>query len=278
MSFLRWFSKKPTPVNHLAVVGAARSSTGQSATALVPQASKSARPALDAGAASSPVIEEYKVKRHARREQLYVAIRESMTRAGMLSASYKFKVLSLDQNGNQFLVMMDVAQELGASAAKLSQTEEALVHTAKAVYAITVTAVYWRVDRKAAADPVASPVAAVSARQAAALPVAAPAVVDDFEKTQANPPVVDAKRRHDSLLEEEVAAFKRALAAAPGTRVAAVTANTAVTAVALPVADAASKARNGSQSYTLMTGFEDTEIPDSPAMPALSATQYGELN
>jgi hypothetical protein len=275
MSFLRWFSKKPTPVNHLAVVGAARSSTGQSATALVPQASKSARPALDAGAASSPVIEEYRVKRHARREQLYVAIRESMTRAGMLSASYRFKVLSLDQNGNQFLVMMDVAQELGASAAKLSQTEEALVHTAKAVYAITVTAVYWRVDRKAAADPVASPVAAVSARQAAAVPVAAPAVVDDFEKTQANPPVVDVKRRHDSLLEEEVAAFKRALAAAPGTRVAAVT---SVTAIALPVADAASKARNGSQSYTLMTGFEDTEIPDSPAMPALSATQYGELN
>lgn len=275
MSFLRWFSKKPTPVNHLAVVGAARSSTGQPATALVSQASKSARPALNAGAASSPVIEEYKVKRHARREQLYVAIRESMTRAGMLSASYKFKVLSLDQNGNQFLVMMDVAQELGASAAKLSQTEEALVHTAKAVYAITVTAVYWRVDRKSAADPVALPVAAVSARQAAAVPVAAPAVVDDFEKTQANPPVVDAKRRHDSLLEEEVAAFKRALAAAPGTRVAAVT---AVTAITLPVADAASKARNGSQSYTLMTGFEDTEIPDSPAMPALSATQYGELN
>ncbi len=272
MSFLRWFSKKPTPVNHLAVVGAARSSTGQLATVLVSQASKSARPALNSGAASSPVIEEYKVKRHARREQLYVTIRESMTRAGMLSASYKFKVLSLDQNGNQFLVMMDVAQELGASAEKLSQTEEALVHTAKAVYAITVTAVYWRVDRKSAANPVASLVNSVSARQAAALPVAAPAVADDFEKRQANPPVVDAKHRHDSLLEEEVAAFKRSLAAAPGTRVA------AVTAIALPVADAASKARNASRPYTLMTGFEDTEIPDSPAMPALSATQYGELN
>jgi hypothetical protein len=30
-------------------------------------------------------------------EELYVAIRESMTRSGVLSSSFKFKVLSLDQ-------------------------------------------------------------------------------------------------------------------------------------------------------------------------------------
>ena len=42
------------------------------------------------GTPNQPLGVERKVKRHARREQLYGAIRESMTRAGMLSASYKF--------------------------------------------------------------------------------------------------------------------------------------------------------------------------------------------
>ena len=42
----------------------------------------------------------------ARREMLYVVIRESMMRAGILSAAYKFKVLSLDRKGRRFLVMM----------------------------------------------------------------------------------------------------------------------------------------------------------------------------
>ena len=45
--------------------------------------------------------EDRKAHRHARREKLYVAIRESMTRGGVLASSYKFKVLSLDQRGRQ---------------------------------------------------------------------------------------------------------------------------------------------------------------------------------
>ena len=49
----------------------------------------------------------------ARREMLYVVIRESMMRAGILSAAYKFKVLSLDRKGRRFLVMMDVARDAG---------------------------------------------------------------------------------------------------------------------------------------------------------------------
>lgn len=57
--------------------------------------------------------EHSRLKRHARREQLYVGIREAMTRAGVLSASYKFKVLSLDQPGDKFMVMMDLAKGFG---------------------------------------------------------------------------------------------------------------------------------------------------------------------
>src|SRR5687767_10939492 len=48
-----------------------------------------------------------KSERMARRELLYTVVRESMTKAGVLSSGYKFKVLSLDARGRQFLVMVD---------------------------------------------------------------------------------------------------------------------------------------------------------------------------
>ncbi len=67
-----------------------------------------------------------------------------MVRAGVLSASYKFKVLSLDQRGSQFLVMMDLAREFGGDTARLSEIEALIAQTAKSRYDIAVTAVYWR--------------------------------------------------------------------------------------------------------------------------------------
>ena len=53
-----------------------------------------------------------KQERLERRELLYAVVREAMVRAGVLSSSYKFKVLSLDQRGRQFLVMVDLAEAL----------------------------------------------------------------------------------------------------------------------------------------------------------------------
>jgi hypothetical protein len=44
-----------------------------------------------------------------RREMLYAVVREAMVRAGVLSSTYKFKVLSLDPRGRQFMVMVDLA-------------------------------------------------------------------------------------------------------------------------------------------------------------------------
>jgi hypothetical protein len=292
MSFFSWFSKKPTPPTNLISEGSARTNSGTSAAVVMPQVLPATVPPL----ASGPLSADRKVKRHARREQLYVAIRESMTRAGMLSASYKFKVLSLDQNGNQFLVMMDVDQELATSAEKLSQTEEILMQTAKAGYGIIVSAVYWRLDRK---TPITLAMPSAVVPQAAAspplpLPVGSSDMVDAFAKTQANAPdtrdyaaanpaddfaktqaiaaVTHAKNRNDPLLEAEVAAFKRALAAVPGP------APKPATLMAAQAANGASNAGAVLKSYTLITGFEDTEMPESHAMPALSATQYGELN
>lgn len=246
---------------------------GPMATALMPQVTPAAHPAASAVAAGHPQSVERKVKRHARREQLYVAIRESMTRAGMLSASYKFKVLSLDQNGNQFLVMMDVAQELTTSAEKLSDTEEILIRTANAGYGIVVTAVYWRVDRKAA-PKLASPTA-MDAPAITQPPAKTANVVVDFAKTESDALPTDTIKRSDPLLEAEVAAFKRALAAAPAASIATAA---LIPPPSLTAAEAASKTSGVLKSYTLITGFEDTEMPDSPATPALSATQYGELN
>ncbi|WP_353236249.1 hypothetical protein [Diaphorobacter ruginosibacter] len=80
-----------------------------------------------------------------RRESLYMVVRDAMVRAGVLSAGYKFKVLSLDPLGQQFVVMVDLAREYGPSTARLSEIETLIVQSAKARFEILVTAVYWRV-------------------------------------------------------------------------------------------------------------------------------------
>ncbi len=197
---------------------------------------------------------ERKVKRHARREQLYVAIRECMTRAGVLSASYKFKVLSLDQRGDQFLVMMDVAPGLGGQADKLTEIETLLISTAKSLFSIYVTSVYWRTDtRPAAANAVNFGVSHPAALESQPMPL------EHGRQTDKKP----GAQRFDPIHDDEMAAFKQALVAASAHHPA--------------TPDGHGKSRSGLRSFTLITGFEDTEMPESSAAPALSATQYGEL-
>ena len=247
MALFNWFSDK----SHAAKIsgptdsgGAARVGGSSFARAQV-QMPASTRPASDPTQRS----EERKAKRHARREQLYVAVRESMTRAGVLSASYKFKVLSLDQRGDQFLVMMDVHPSLGHQVEKLSEGEALIVQTAKTLFGILVTSVYWRLDIKA--DQGGLKHAGFEAR---------PAHAQDGANHAPKKPAVP---RYEPIQHDEVAAFKQALATA--------------SAHAPSAVDASGKSRSGLRSYTLITGFEDTEMPESAAAPALSATQYGEL-
>ena len=85
-----------------------------------------------------------KHERMARRELLYAVVREAMVRAGVLSSTYKFKVLSLDARGRQFLVMVDLAQGAGSNTARLAEIEAMVAQSAKARYDILVSAVYWR--------------------------------------------------------------------------------------------------------------------------------------
>ena len=95
-----------------------------------------------------------KGERMARRELLYTVVRDAMMRAGVLSASYKFKVLSLDGRGRQFLVMIDLARNAKADAHRLAEIEVLIAQAAKSRHDILVTAVYWRTNEHVAVgDP-----------------------------------------------------------------------------------------------------------------------------
>ena len=111
MSLFSWFSRKPEPIRHRPVVDPSVLLGADATVPLTP--TRHFRPA-----AATPAPQygaDPKNDRVQRRELLYAVVRDAMVRAGVLSASYKFKVLSLDQRGRQFLVMIDVARLLGST-------------------------------------------------------------------------------------------------------------------------------------------------------------------
>jgi hypothetical protein len=252
-----------------------------------------------------------KHERMARRELLYGVVREAMVRAGVLSTSYKFKVLSLDARGRQFLVMIDLSHGAGGETGRLAEIEALIAQGAKARYDIVITAVYWRSNEHVAVgDPAArSPIHTHAHGPTRASPGEAPPHFADslppiaVAESNSQPAELQAapergRAQFDPLHPEEVEAFKRALATAavrnqpvPAAVAAARPAprQPAPVAVAKPeiglattAAHATARAFDGSakqgpQSYTLLTGFEDTEMPEQPEATGLSATQYGEL-
>lgn len=195
-----------------------------------------------------------KGERTQRREHLYLAVRDTMVRSGVLSSGYKFKVLSLDADGRQFLVMLDIAPGYGADTARQAEMEQLLMRTAKTRFHVEVTAVYWRLNGALAsvdkpgflAPAVAQTPVAPAARETPA--PAPPSVESDFEP----------------IAPDEVEAFKQALKkAAPPHAVAAPT-------YARPHVEEGNAAGNG---------FADTMIVDQEERALrLGATQYGELH
>lgn len=101
-------------------------------------------PAEDETPSSETSSEKRKSKRLERREQLYKVVRDSMTRSGVLSADYKFKVLSMDSGGGQYLVMVDCNNHEVGAPARLNSIEDMIAKTAMSAHDIEVTAVYWR--------------------------------------------------------------------------------------------------------------------------------------
>lgn len=214
-----------------------------------------------------------------RREALYVVVRDAMVRAGVLSASYKFKVLALDPRGQQFLVMMDLAREYSSEAIRLSEIESVIAQAAKMRHDITVTAVYWRINEQIAAHTppkgMAAPGASVPVTQTAPVvqPVSTAASVA-MSASAPSPvltpgseaPVRLVAPRFDPIEADEVAAFKRALATAAAARL-------PVTAASGATVQSGARRR---EAHGI--DFADTEMPDQDSRAqSLSSTQYGDL-
>ena len=138
-----------------------------------------------------------------RRELLYGVVRESMTAAGVLSSTYKFKVLSLDSSGRKYLIMVDMPRDFLSGIAHFTEAEGAIARSAKDRYDILVTAVYWRVN-----DLVS---AAGQSLHAPAAPRVHSAVNHGSSSVAS---VAPAAAPYTELQAEEVMAFKRAVAEA----------------------------------------------------------------
>lgn len=216
-----------------------------------------------------------KSDRVARRELLYSVVRESMARAGVLSASYKFKVLSLDTAGRQFLVMVDLAGSERAGVDLLTDIEAVITQRAKSRHDLVVSAVYWR-----RSDQIGAGTRSAAGRQAArsgAAPVipsqpaellSEPAPLAPARAARAAPPA--AAEGIDPIQEEELAALRAALANGVGGGA---------------PASAPKAARNPSPAAASdtgppTTGFADTVVrrDDEPRGRTLSSTQAGDLN
>jgi hypothetical protein len=214
-----------------------------------------------------------KGERMARRELLYAVVRDAMTRAGVLSSGYKFKVLSLDARGRQFLVMVDLARNHGGETARLAEIEALIAQGAKSRHDILVTAVYWRMNEHVAVGDLGARAKGSDSQPAVLDSSPAPLV----SQPAALAPAPPARSRFEPIQADEVAAFKEALAAGAANPAAAAAAAVGVSHGASARAFDGS-GRHGPQSYTLLTGFEDTELPDpDQRVPALSGTQYGDL-
>lgn len=292
MSFFSWFTRKPSAKRQLP-----QPSAPLNAGAPVSLSGRTHKPP------SNPVAQEQtaaiKNERMERRELLYIVVRDAMVCAGVLSASYKFKVLSLDPRGLQFLVMMDLAPEFGGETERLNEIETLIAQTAKARYGITVSAVYWRINElvaggvgvaqksmaspsahphahphqhpSPAAGPRASELARPSGASVGAAPLVRPSRPAPLERPIAPPapaaaaPVRLVVPRFDPIEADEVAAFKQALASAAAARA------PAATTPGVPQ-------RTGARRPPATNDFADTVMPDQDSRAqSLSSTQYGEL-
>jgi hypothetical protein len=129
MSLLRWLQAKKTE----------------------PVANGGRRPRRSFGQTTLPLISPRRGRRILRREQLFSVVRESMIRAGVLSTSYEFKVLTLDANGDGFLVLIELALPAEVMPdAYLLEIERWIQIGSRSRHDMLVQAVYWR--RKADHD------------------------------------------------------------------------------------------------------------------------------
>ena len=212
--------------------------------------------AQDAGPSHPPADDEQALDRKSmrleRRELLYAVVRESMARVGMLSSSYKYKVLSLDSRGKQYLIMMDLPREMAEHIGQLAEIEEIITQNARQRHHIEVTAVYWRINQLAKVvtsvlrKPRAEP-------ELAAAPPPLSRVHAETE-VMARPASLPGERksRFEPIRPDEIHAFKQGLGAGKK-----------------PAAFAPTEFP--------ATEFEETQLEEENERLPLSRTQYGDL-
>ncbi len=351
MGFFNWFAAKPAARQSLILQNDTHATLADATRPLVAN-SKSA-PSNANNDNSTNRLTQRRTERNARRELLFQVIRESMVRTGILSSAFKFKVLALDQHGQTFLVMIDLSAEFAGEAGKLNEIEAIISQSAKNRFELIVQAVYWRFYDSVASNsvsrannisvastpaplfglpsaaapatpkqaPVRTPISPAAIDMAATVrmsaPIASTTTTDTYRPAAptATRPAPIASQGIDALEQDEVAAFKRALASGaqpglsiplggsnpippqrmPSPLVAPVKPTQASPARAAPVlapakpamlhpatlaAAAAAKASSLAtiNNKLLLTGYEDTVMPDPDApLIGLSTTQYGEL-
>ncbi len=168
-----------------------------------------------------PLISPRRGRRILRREQLFSVVRESLIRAGVLSTSYEFKVLTLDATGDTFLVLIDLALPAQAMPDEyLLEIERWIQQSGKTRHEMDVRSVYWR--RKASHDQVGMALkAAVSAQTRRETVVMTPGAVPPAPSrpmpmpspTAIPRPEISPPSREPAQVvgDDEVAAFRRAL-------------------------------------------------------------------
>lgn len=221
-------------------------------------------PVPDAGPTNLPPDEEQAMDRKSmrleRRELLYAVVRESMARVGMLSSSYKYKVLSLDSRGSQYLIMMDLPKEMADHIGQLAEIEEVVTQNARMRHKIDVSAVYWRINEltKTATSVLRKP------RPESELGVAlsAPTVSDMFPEAPAPSAPGQSKRRFEPIRPDEVHAFKQALATGSKDRL---------------VTPGKPQSSDFAPTEFPPTEFEETRMEEEVERLPLSRTQYGDL-
>jgi hypothetical protein len=87
-----------------------------------------------------------------RREMLFDSVKATMESKGILSGSYKFKVVRADKRGHSFVVMVDLSTDFMDSEQGRQRSLAALGtvigKNALARYGLGVSAVYWRVNEE----------------------------------------------------------------------------------------------------------------------------------
>ena len=134
-----------------------------------------------------------------RREMIFDSVKATMESRGILSGSYKFKVVRADKRGHSFVVMVDLStdfmeSEQGRQRA-LAQLGTIIGKNALSRYGLGVAAVYWRVNEELKGFD---------------LQRAQPAVEPDSESLSPEAKRASNVRRYERATAQELAAFESA--------------------------------------------------------------------